>query len=260
MRTWQIATVIFFVYIGFAAALVPRLATRKRMMALAGASAGIFVVLAATLTPPHPILENWIVPPVVLLMAYWTSGLLFVAPMPRAERILMRLDELLQVRRLAAAAPRPLAEFLEFSYAAVYPTIPIALAIYLTANGEPDASRFWSVILITDYICFGMLPWIQTRAPRSLETGEPWKTSLRALNLRLLGRTSIQVNTFPSGHAAEALAAALLVIGAPMPVVIWMFLNALAISAATVFGRYHYAADALAGWAVAAGVWIALRG
>jgi hypothetical protein len=30
-----------------------------------------------------------------------------------------------------------------------------------------------------------------------------------------------------------------------------MFLNAVAISAGAVFGRYHYAADALAGWLVA---------
>jgi len=259
MHTWQTATVIFFVYIGVAAAMMPRLAARKRMMALGGASAGIFVMLAAALTPPHPILADWIVPPVVLLMAYWTSGLLFVAPMPRAERRLLRLDERLHVRQVAGATPRLLAEFLEFAYAAVYPTIPVALAIYLTATGEPDARRFWSVILITDYICFGMLPWIQTRAPRSLEANDPWNASLRTLNLRLLGKTSIQVNTFPSGHAAEALASALLVVGAPLPLVIGMFFNALAISAGTVLGRYHYAADALAGWAVAAGVWFVLK-
>jgi membrane-associated phospholipid phosphatase len=59
------------------------------------------------------------------------------------------------------------------------------------------------------------------------------------------------VNTFPSGHAAEALAAALLCLDAPAPVAAWMFFNAAAISAGAVFGRYHYAADALAGWLVA---------
>jgi hypothetical protein len=34
-----------------------------------------------------------------------------------------------------------------------------------------------------------------------------------------------------------------------------MFVSAAAISAGAVFGRYHYAADALAGWAVAILVW-----
>jgi hypothetical protein len=35
-----------------------------------------------------------------------------------------------------------------------------------------------------------------------------------------------------------------------------MFLIAAAISAGAVFGRYHYAVDAFAGWAVAVVVWL----
>jgi membrane-associated phospholipid phosphatase len=95
---------------------------------------------------------------------------------------------------------------------------------------------------------------VQTRPPRALEPDEPWTSSLRQFNLRLLGATSIQVNTFPSGHAAEALVAALLVIGAPPAIVAVMFLAALAVSAGAVLGRYHYLLDALAGWLVAVGV------
>jgi membrane-associated phospholipid phosphatase len=71
------------------------------------------------------------------------------------------------------------------------------------------------------------------------------------VNLRLLGKTSIQVNTFPSGHAAEALAALLLVLDAPGPFVVIMLFTAMAISAGTVFGRYHFFADVFVGWAVA---------
>ena len=44
-------------------------------------------------------------------------------------------------------------------------------------------------------------------------------SSLRRFNLRVLGATSIQVNTFPSGHAAEGLVAALLVLAAPAGIV-----------------------------------------
>ena len=90
------------------------------------------------------------------------------------------------------------------------------------------------------------------------QPGEPWRSSLRALNLRLLGAASIRVNTFPSGHAAEALAAALLVANAPSVVVAWMLFNALAVSAGAVFGRYHYATDAIAGWLVALAVWVVM--
>jgi hypothetical protein len=38
-----------------------------------------------------------------------------------------------------------------------------------------------------------------------------------------------------------------------------MFVNAAAISAGTVFGRYHYAADCIAGWAVALVVYLSIR-
>jgi membrane-associated phospholipid phosphatase len=103
-----------------------------------------------------------------------------------------------------------------------------------------------------------MLPWVQTRPPRALEGEAPWHSRFRRFNLRLLGSTSIQVNTFPSGHAAEGLAAALLILGAPIAVPLLMCAGAVAVSAGAVLGRYHYFGDALAGWIVAVGVWIAL--
>ena len=67
----------------------------------------------------------------------------------------------------------------------------------------------------------------------------------------MLGATSIQVNTFPSGHAAEGLAGALLVTAAPPAIVLPMFAAALAVAAGAVLGRYHYLVDAIAGWIVA---------
>ncbi len=155
---------------------------------------------------------------------------------------------------MARRTPRALAEILEAAYAGVYLLIPLALLVRIWFVPPADVDRFWSVVLITDFVCFGVLPWVQTRPPRALEAGEPWPSSFRAFNLRLLGATSIQVNTFPSGHAAEALAAALLVLGAPPVIVALMFAAALAVSAGAVLGRYHYFADALAGWVVAVGV------
>jgi hypothetical protein len=72
---------------------------------------------------------------------------------------------------------------------------------------------------------------------------------------RVLQAGGVHVNTFPSGHAAEALLAALFVTGAPGWLAALMFVNACAVSAGAVLGRYHYAADAAAGWAVALIVW-----
>ena len=67
------------------------------------------------------------------------------------------------------------------------------------------------------------------------------------------------MNTVPSGHAAEALAAALLVLAAPPMVVGAMFVAAAAVSAGAVLGRYHYSIDIVAGWGTALGVWMLFR-
>jgi len=105
-----------------------------------------------------------------------------------------------------------------------------------------------------------MLPWIQARPPRMLEARAPWRASLRELNLGILHRVSIQMNTVPSGHAAEALACALLLVDGPPAVVALMFVLTISISAGALFGRYHYAIDIALGWLVALGVWAVTLG
>jgi membrane-associated phospholipid phosphatase len=258
MRPWLAASIVFFAYVAVVTPLVPRLASRRRWLAAAGVAAGFLVCALAHATRENAVLQEWILPPVLLLLGYWTSGLLFSAPMPRAERLLASIDDRLGIDRVAAAMPRGLAELLEVAYAAVYPLVPAALVIHLFTSSAPDAGRFWTVILLTDFVCFGCLPWVQTRPPRAFRSADPWVATIRRVNLRLLGTASIQVNTFPSGHAAEAMAAVLLVLDAPWPLAAGVGLAALLVSAGTVFGRYHYAADAIAGWAVAVVVWNSL--
>ena len=258
MRDWISASVVFFAYVAAAALLVRGLESRRRLFAGAGSAAGLLLAVAAHALPHHRVLHEWIFPPVLLLTAYWASGFLFAAPMPGAQSALEAIDRALYADRVAAATPRWFAELLELAYLGVYPLVPIAFAVHLLGTDVPDPERFWTVILVTDYVCFGFLPWVQTRPPRALRKGDPWRSRVRRFNLRLLGAASIQANTFPSGHAAEAFAAALLVVGAPWPWVAYVGVSALLVSAGTVLGRYHYAADALAGWAVAAFVWILL--
>jgi membrane-associated phospholipid phosphatase len=257
MRLWEGATLIFFVFLALAAALSrPRPARVYELFA--GVTAGLLLVCLAAAVPYHAILHDWVVPPLALLLAYWTSGLLFVQPREGQERALLGFDRRLGILAHARRMPWLLRTILELAYVGVYPLIPIALALHLLCAPQPDPDRFWSVVLITDYVCFAVLAWVQTRPPRVLEREEPWSGVVRKFNLRMLGAASIQVNTFPSGHAAEGLAAALLVIGAPWPAVLWVFAAALAVSAGAVYGRYHYAADALAGWLVAVVVWAVL--
>jgi hypothetical protein len=257
LRGWELASVISFAYTALVAAVfrsgLPR---AVRLRAVGGSVAGLLLTAASAMVAFHRLLHGWLLPPALLLLAYWTSGLLFVAPMRDVEKMFAFVDRLVHVRNFGSWAPSSVAEFLEFSYAAVFALVPIALALHLNFAAAPDTDRFWTVILVTDFVCFAALPWIQTRPPRALEGGEPWSSSFRAFNLRWLGTASIQVNTFPSGHAAEAVAAALLVSNLRTGVFILMLFNAAAVSAGAVFGRYHYAIDAFAGWLVAVTVWL----
>lgn len=254
MALWAAAGIVYFIYIAVVAALLPRLAMRQRLRAAAIAALGLAIsILAPSLE--HFVVRSVVLPPVVLLLSYWASGLLWTGPMPRVERWLAGWDTRLGVPALVSRMPRALILLLESAYAGVYPLIPIALGLHLWFGADPDADRFWAVVLITDFVCFGALPWIQTRPPRALEAAQPWSSGIRAFNVGLLGRLSVGVNTVPSGHAAEALAAALLLLDAPAGIAVGMWLAGAAISAGAVFGRYHFAVDAFAGWAVALIVW-----
>lgn len=257
MQAWQRTGAIFFAYLLVVAALPRRVGRAARIRVVLGAAAGLAAIGASTRLPPDRIVNTLILPATALLVGYWTSGCLFVSPMPRAERLLAGIDRALDIDRIAAACPRPVAECLEFAYTFVYLLVPIAL--YLSLSEGISADRFWTTVLVTDYVCFGMLPWIQTRPPRALGFDATWRSAWRRVNVRLLDASSVQVNTFPSGHAAEALAVALLLSGAAAPVAAGLFVVGAAISAGAVFGRYHYAADAIAGWIVAVIVYVACR-
>ncbi|HJR59255.1 MAG TPA: phosphatase PAP2 family protein [Vicinamibacterales bacterium] len=251
------ASILYFAYVAAVALLLPGLPRHARRSAVAAAAAGL-ILTAITAATTTFWLRDVLLPPILLLVAYWASGLLWVAPMPRVERALGVIDARLKIPPLVRRMPRSICELLELAYAGVYPLVPVALVLHLAWGPDPDAAHFWTVVLVTDYICFAMLPWIQTRPPRGIEACEPWHSGFRALNLKLLGQTSIGVNTVPSGHAAEALAAALLLADAPAPIPAAMAVAAMAVSAGAVLGRYHYAVDALAGWAVAGLVWMVL--
>jgi len=213
----------------------------------------------ATLSP----LLEVLLPALVLLAGYWLSGLLFVRTDRRVEHWLRTLDEILLHRSGVLAwvqhAPRAIAEYFELSYLLVYVVVP-AGAVTLALGGHLDqVPRFWATVLLAEFICYGTLPWIQTRPPRVFEDAAispPRRPGVRRINLGVADRASIQANTIPSGHAAGAAAVALAV-GSTMPAAggVFLFL-ALSIAVATVIGRYHYAVDSVLGVLVAVVVWM----
>lgn len=258
MTSWAVFSVVFFGYVAAVALGLRGLTTSRRVRAVVVAVGGALIAVAGARAETFW-LQSLVLPPLCLLLAYWGAGLLWTGEMPAIERALARFDARLGVDRVTTSAPGWIILLLESAYAGVYPLIPIAFALHLWFSPSPEPDRFWAVILVTDFICFGMLPWVQTRPPRAIETAQPWTSGVRTFNLRLLSGLSIGVNTVPSGHAAEALAAALLLSDAPTFISLPAWFAAAAISSGAVLGRYHYALDAITGWLVALFVWSVVR-
>ncbi len=212
-------------------------------------------------SPALRIARDWL-PAVYLVQGYWLCGLFFQRPMPGFEARLLDADRavfrLMRVTEFLARGPRLVLEYFEFTYLLVYPLVPVSTGIFLLVGGRPEIDRFWVAILLAGFGCYGMLPWIQTRPPRSIEH-EPRpryeQLRFRRINLLVLRHGSVQVNTFPSGHASVACAAALAVGMFHPGAGVALAVLAGSITLATVLGRYHYATDSVLGVLIGAASW-----
>lgn len=262
--TWAWVAVGYVSYLAIVSTVMRKFARARGRLLVAAAVAWLLVAVARARGPldatAHPLLLV-VVPALVLVSAYWLSGLLFVRPDLRLERWLRAVDDRLLARTGVLGwydrAPRVVAAFFELSYLLVYVAVPAGAVTLVLAGHAQHVDRFWTVVLLAELASYGMLPWLQTRPPRVLEaaTMPAHASLLRRLNLAITGRASIQVNTIPSGHAAGACATAL-AIGSTMPVAGAAFMVlAVSIAVASVLGRYHYIVDAVLGMLIAVVVW-----
>ena len=261
---WQWIALGYLSYLAVVSLTRQEFSRARLPLAAAGAVAWLWWALSA---PPGsdgaslgPVTQV-VLPAVVLVCGYWLSGLLFVRPDLRIERWLREVDDTILRRTGVLAwsrrAPAAIIDYLELSYLLVYVAVPAGAATLALTGHADQVARFWAVVLLAEFTCYGALPWIQTRPPRVLEDDavRPQARLMRRLNLGVVGRVSIQANTVPSGHAAGALATALAV-GAAMPVAGAIFLAlAVSIAVATVLGRYHYVVDSVTGVLVAVAAW-----
>jgi hypothetical protein len=264
MRTSELIVLAYLAYL-LIAAWAMRLSSRPRLVVTAVALAdALWIWWLSRQAGRWTFIRDW-QPIVQILIGYWLSGLFFRAPMPRIEAWLSATDRALFTRFHLNAAishgPRIVLELLEGAYLSVYFVLPLGFAVALLIDPQLDVDRYWSVVTLAELSCYGVLPWVQTRPPRALndQMAIAQRTlTFRRLNDMVLRRGSIQVNTFPSGHAAGALATALAVSHISSIAGLFFGLVALAIVAGSIIGRYHYAADSIAGLIVAVGAWILL--
>src|SRR5687768_18388602 len=115
-----------------------------------------------------------IMPLVYLLVGYWLPALLVRSPNLRFERRLLDVDHTLfgidGLARFERRAPRLLLEYLELSYLLCYAVVPAGWAVLAATGHDVETiERFWSCVLLASFICYGLLPWLPTRAPRAIE-------------------------------------------------------------------------------------------
>jgi hypothetical protein len=260
VRTFEGAAVAFYAYCVIVALVAPALPARRRAGIILGAIAIGGLAASSPVSPwrANFLLRDWILPAVAYLLGgYYLSGRFYVAPMPRLEEQLVTLDRRLGAATWSRKLPIAVLEFLEVSYFAVYAMVGLGPLVAYAAAGLTEVERYWTIVLTADFICFACMPWAQTRTPRALEGEPPTSRSVvRRLNLVVLGGFSHERNTFPSGHAAEALSVVLALSRASPAVSMALAPLALGVGVGSVAGRYHFAADAAAGYAVALIVWL----
>jgi len=256
--------VVYVAYLVVVAAVRPVSGpSRIRLFAMAALTMTAIFVVASL--PPSSLqrgCRTWL-PLAYALLGYWMAGLLFHSPQERFERQFMAFDRRVWPRQAAfvRAAPRIVLEYFELAYLAAYPIAPAALATILIAGRADLADRFWSTLLLSVLGCYAVLPWIRTRPPWVLKADRPIDERpllLRRVNMFFVRNASTCANTFPSGHAAGAVAGALVATQAWPAAGAWFLPAAISVAVATVVGDYHYIGDAALGVVVAVLVWLAV--
>jgi hypothetical protein len=263
MRTAELIALVYFLYLPVAGRLAgPRRARWADAACVAMAAGAAFLPRLGT-GPVANLVRDWI-PGAFLLLGYWMASPYKGPAWPAFERALLHLDRSLLGRALdgfARRAPRLVLEALEVAYALCYPFVPAGLLWLVLSGGPEDADRFWTAVLLASLPCYGLLPWFHTAPPRAVEPDLPVERRgllARRFNFRLLHRTSVHANTFPSGHVASTVAVALTILASQPGAGAAFLAGAGVIAVATVTGRYHFAADAVLGALLGAlGFWLA---
>jgi len=142
---------------------------------------------------------------------------------------------------------------LEISYTLVYSLGPFAVTMLYVYRRRERVKRFLFPFVLAVVLCYIQYPFWPSEPPRTIFPGQDspaFDTVFRRFNFGMLGGYGIHTSVFPSAHVAGAFAAAFGMMEA-LPERRWvgrfLLVMAVLIATATVYGRYHYLADAGAG-------------
>lgn len=214
------------------------------------------------------VVRDWL-PLALVLLAYREMG--WFAPARHTnelERAWIVWDRLLLhdwgLRAMIETAGPLLPAALEICYALVYVISPLALAVLYAFGEARRADRFLLLYLLGAFGSYALFPYFPSEPPRTVFPNQDMPridTIFRQFNWWILGHGGIHTSVFPSGHVSAAFALAIGIFRV-LPTRPWIatafLLVAVGIFFATIYGRYHYAVDALAGLAISLAAWLAV--
>jgi membrane-associated phospholipid phosphatase len=260
---WILA--VFFLYSSALALLLPvEFGIRARTLAV---NALVFAVCAVLAVPEDTgrgrwaaIARDWLALALALL-AYKQMG--WFAPAVHSYQLehgWIVWDRLILtdwgLKALIEGAGPGIPAVLELSYLLVYAVGPLCVAVLYAYGRREDVKVFLLVYVVGLLLSYAQFPLWPSEPPRTVFPADllPLDSVLRRANLFLVGKAGIHTSVFPSGHVSGVFAAAFamrMLLRENAWVANGLFFYSCLVAVATVYGRYHYVVDAIAGIFVA---------
>ncbi len=160
------------------------------------------------------------------------------------------------VRAAIESFGKVIPSYLELCYLLVYGVAAYCVLVLYLQKRRRSVDLFFTIYLVGTLGAYALFPYFPSRPPRIVFFGldNPGVvTWVRQLNLYILSKATIHVGVFPSAHVSSAFSAtwAMFVLLPKRKRFGWgLLIYAISVSIATIYGRYHYAADVLAGFGI----------
>jgi len=221
------------------------------------------------------VVRDWLPAPLILL-AYWQLDW-FAQPayLRELERWWLGLDRTILYQYGVQAGVElfgpVIPTILEIAYILVYAIPPLSIAALYLCHRRKQVDAFLFPFLLGVLLCYAQFPFWPSEPPRAVFPGQDmptFQTPIRVFSLWIVGNYGIHTSVFPSAHVSGAVAAALgmaHLVPRRRLLVSAYFAYAALVAIATIYGRYHYAVDAIAGTAVGCialplGTWLSSQG
>jgi hypothetical protein len=264
-RTAEKIVIAYFMYLAILAALRD-LPLSRIALALLLPAAIAATIWTAILRPGKwsNLLRNWALL-ILILVGYWELQWFASDRLIPWQQTWLNWDrQVLGAWGLRAAIEAfgpVIPALLEVSYLCVYAIPPFCLAALYILGRRDRINSFLTTLFMGSFCAYALLPLFPVQSPRLVFAGSDLPhvgSAIGTLNVWLLYTFDISTSVFPSGHVAVALSSTLgLWRALPEKPGLSYFLFAVStmVYLATIYSRYHYAADGLASVVIAVIAW-----